>query len=162
MPSSRIVGSAKDLKKALDDRVDSIVITDRKLAFAVRVIKATKFKYLAVALGAGGAAAIGFWNPAGWLSGATAGATGATALTLGVTAVGGTSAATAAGISGGVAAVLISVVIVLGVLGLAALVMHKDYYCEIDTSAGGNVDSSGASPLSGNAAFKMTLKRNVS
>lgn len=36
--STRFVGNAKELKSALSDKVDNIVITDRKLALAVRVI----------------------------------------------------------------------------------------------------------------------------
>ncbi|MFV3385151.1 hypothetical protein ACNFCJ_06820 [Pseudomonas sp. NY15364] len=163
MPSSRYVSTAKELKKALDDKVDFIVITDKKLAFAARVIKATGYKALAVTAAAAGVAAVSIWNPAGWFSGAAAGTAGATALISGFTAIGGVGAAAAAGISGGTAAVLGTVVVVLGVIGLAALVMHKDYHWEIDSSAGGKIDSSEATPAAkGNASFKMTLKRNGS
>jgi hypothetical protein len=161
MPSSRYVGTATELKKALDDKVDNIVITDKKLAFAVRVIKGTGYKTLAVIATAAGAAAVGFWNPMGWFSGAAAGTAGAAALTTSYFVAGGAAAAATAGITGGTAAVLATVVVVLGVLGLAALVMHKDYALDIDTNASGKVGSSGVEPeISGNGGFKMKLKRN--
>ncbi|AEJ03427.1 hypothetical protein PSTAB_0146 [Stutzerimonas stutzeri] len=50
----------------------------------------------------------------------------------------------------------------MGVLGLAALAMHKDYALDIDTSASGKVDNSGEKPeVGGSGAFKMSLKRNA-
>lgn len=163
MPTSRYVSTAKELKKALDDKVDWIVITDKKLAFATKVIKKIGYKTLAGIAGAAGVAAVAAWNPMGWFSGAAATAAGAGAVTAGFVAAGGAAAAATAGISGGTAAVLATVTVVLGILGLSVLVMHKDYVLELDTSAGGKVDPTGKQPVvNGNGSFKMTLKRNGS
>ena len=54
MPTSRYVSTAKELKKALDDKVDWIVITDKKLAFATKVIKKIGYKTLAGIAGVAG------------------------------------------------------------------------------------------------------------
>lgn len=160
MPSSRYVSTAKELKKALDDKVDWIVITDKKLAFAAKVIKKVGYKTLAGIAATAGVAAVAVWNPMGWFAGAAAGTAGTVALTSAVVSVGGLGAA---GISGGTAAAIGIVAVVIGGLGLSALVMHKDYALEIDSSADGKVDSTGDKPaVKGNGSFKMTLKRNGS
>lgn len=65
MSSTRFVGKAKELKSALNDKADSIVITDRKLALAVRVIKSVTYTKLALIAGGAGVAAASFWNPVG-------------------------------------------------------------------------------------------------
>lgn len=49
--STRFVGNAKELKSALNDKADNIVITDRKLALAVRVIKSVTYTKLALIAG---------------------------------------------------------------------------------------------------------------
>lgn len=54
MSSTRFVGNAKELKSALNDKADSIVITDRKLALAVRVIKSVTYTKLALIAGGAG------------------------------------------------------------------------------------------------------------
>ncbi len=162
MPSSRYVGNAKELKKALNDKADHIVITDKKLAFAVRVIKSITYAKLAIVATGAGVAAVGFWNPAGWGAGAATAVTASGFVASGFTAVGGAAAASAAGITGGTATVIVASVSVVGVLGLAALAMHKDYSLDIDTSASGKVDTSGEKPkVGGSGAFKMSLKRNA-
>lgn len=161
MPSSRYVGNAKELKKALNDKTDHIVITDKKLAFAVRVIKSITYAKLAIVATGAGVAAVGFWNPAGWGAGAATAVTASGVVASGFTAVGG-AAASAAGITGSTAAVIIACISVLGVLGLAALAMNKDYAFDIDTSASGKVGTSGDNPeAGGRGAFKMSFKRNA-
>lgn len=160
MPTSRYVSTTKELKKALDDKVDWIVITDKKLAFATKVIKKIGYKTLAGIAGVAGVAAFAAWNPIGWGAGAGAGIGGTVAVSYAVAAAGG---AAAAGISGGTVAAIGIVTAALTVLGLSALVMHKDYHLDIDTSAGGKVDPTGKQPVvNGNGSFKMTLKRNGS
>ncbi|GLZ27641.1 TPA: hypothetical protein MXU26_004832 [Pseudomonas aeruginosa] len=162
MPSSRYVGNAKELKKALNDKTEHIVITDKKLAFAVRVIKSITYAKLAIVATGAGVAAVGFWNPAGWGAGAATAVTASGVVASGLAAAGGAAAASAAGITGGTAAVIVASISVLGVLGLAALAMHKDYALDIDTSASGKVDNSGEKPeVGGSGAFKMSLKRNA-
>jgi len=162
MLSSRYVGSAKELKKALNDNADYIVITDKKLAFAVRVIKSVTYAKLAIVATGAGVAAVGFWNPAGWGAGAATAVTASGLVASGITAVGGAAAVSAAGITGGTAAVIVACISVLGVLGLAALVMHKDYDLDIDASTSGQVGTSGEKPeMGGSGAFKMSLKRNA-
>ncbi|HEJ2784869.1 TPA: hypothetical protein SL223_002454 [Pseudomonas aeruginosa] len=161
MPSSRDVGNAKELKKALNDKTDHIVITDKKLAFAVRVIKSITYAKLAIVATGAGVAAVGFWNPAGWGAGAATAVTASGVVASGFTAVGG-AAASAAGITGGTATVIVASISVVGVLGLAALTMNKDYAFDIDTSASGKVGTSGDNPeAGGRGAFKMSLKRNA-
>jgi len=162
MPSSRYVGNAKELKKALNDKTDHIVITDKKLAFAVRVIKSITYAKLAIVATGAGVAAVGFWNPAGWGAGAATAVTASGVVASGLAAAGGAAAASAAGITGSTAAVIIACISVLGVLGLAALAMNKDYAFDIDTSASGKVGTSGDNPeAGGRGAFKMSLKRNA-
>lgn len=157
MSSTRLVGTTKELKKALNDKIDNIVITDRKLAVVVRVIKAVSYTKLALIAGGVGVAAASFWNPAGLISGGIAGAGGLTAFALAAGGVG------AAGISGGTAAVAVAAIGTVGLLGLAAMVMHKDYALDIDSGAAGKYASTDDKPtVGGKASFKMSLKRNGS
>ena len=64
----------------------------------------------------------------GWFAGASAGAAGTVAVSYAVAAAGG---ATAAGISGGTVAAIAIVTSAITVLGLSALVMHKDYTLDV-------------------------------
>lgn len=157
MSSTRFVGNAKELKSALNDKVDNIVITDRKLALAVRVIKSVTYTKLALIAGGAGVAAASFWNPVGIVSGGVAGAGGLAAFAAAAGTVG------AAGISGGVAAVAVAAIATVGVLGLAAMVMHKDYALTIDGGAKGKATTSDDKPdVNGKLSFSMSLKRNGS
>lgn len=157
MSSTRFVGNAKELKSALNDKADSIVITDRKLALAVRVIKSVTYTKLALIAGGAGVAAASFWNPVGAIFGGVAGASGLVAFGAAAGAVGAT------GISGGAAAVAVAALATVGVLGLAAMVMHKDYALSIDGGANGKVTTTDDKPdMNGKFSFKMTLKRNGS
>lgn len=157
MSSTRFVGNAKELKSALNDKADNIVITDRKLALAVRVIKSVTYTKLALIAGGAGVAAASFWNPVGAISGGVAGASGLVAFGAAAGAVGAT------GISGGAAAVAVAAIATVGVLGLAAMVMHKDYALSIDGGANGKATTADDKPdVNGKFSFKMTLKRNGS
>lgn len=149
MSSTRIVSTTKELKKALDDKIDHIVISDHKLALGVRVIKAISYKKLAMIAGGAGLVVASIWNPVGWLGAAAGGVAG-----VGIVA----SGVAAAGITTGTAAVIISVSAMIAGLGLAALVMHMDYEFEMDTSASGAKD---AASVKGKAGFKAGLKRRV-
>lgn len=159
MMSPRYVSTAKELKKALDDKADWIIITDRKLAFAARVIKKIGYKSLASLAALAGVAGVVAWNPMGWFAGAATGTAGGLVITTAFWSAGG---AGAAGISGSTATLIGFIAFVIAVLGLSALAMHKDYYLEIDSSAGGAVDPAGKSGAKGAGSFKMTLKRNGS
>jgi hypothetical protein len=157
LSSTRLVTNTKELKKALNEKVDNIVITDRKLAVVVRVIKSVSYTKLALIAGGAGVAAASFWNPAGLVSGSIAGASGLTVFAIAAGGVG------VAGISGGTAAVAVAAIGTVGLLGLAAMVMHKDYALEIDGGAGGKLASSTDNPtVAAKTSFKMTLKRNAS
>lgn len=155
MSSTRIVSTAKELKAALNDKIDNIIITDRKLGLCVQVVKKVTYTKLALVAGAAGVAAASFWSPLGPASAAIAGVSGFAAFSGAAVGVG------AAGISGGTAAIAVAAIGIVGVLGLAAMVMHKDYAMTISTSAGGKVNGDKDKPKAGgNAAFNMTLKRN--
>ena len=157
MSSTRLVGNAKELKKALNDKVDNIVITDRKLAVVVRVIKAVTYKKLALIAGGVGVTAATFWSPVGIISGGVAGASALTAFAFAASGAG------AASISGGAAAVAIAAIGTVGVLGLAALVMHMDYELDLDSNAAAKYTTTDGTPSMGTkGSFKMSLKRNVS
>lgn len=148
----RFVKTTSELKRALNDKVDTIVITDYKLGKTVQVIKAVKYAGLAIIAGGGAIAAASSWNPAGWLSGGVAGAAGVAVFASAASTVG------AVGISGGVAALGVAAIVAVATLGTAALVMHKDYKLCIDTNAGGRFK--GTENMKGNASFSMTLQRN--
>ncbi|MGC4009359.1 MAG: hypothetical protein QM805_10425 [Pseudomonas sp.] len=157
MSSTRFVGNAKELKSALNDKTDNIVITDRKLALAVRVIKSVTYTKLVLIAGGAGVAAASFWSPVGIVSGGVAGASGLAAFGAAAGTLG------AAGISGGTAAVAVAAIATVGVLGLAAMVMHKDYALTLDGGANGKATATEDKPdVNGKVSFKMTLKRNGS
>lgn len=63
MSSSRTVSTTKELKKAIDDKISDIIITDAKLATCVKVASNIPYKKLAAIIGVVGASAVAFWNP---------------------------------------------------------------------------------------------------
>lgn len=154
MSSTRLVSTTKELKKALDDKVDSIVITDSKLATSVRVINKIPLKTLsAIAVGSGVVVA-NSWNPLGWIG---AGIGGAASAGIVAAAVG------AAGITAGTAVVATAAIAVIGGLGLAALVMHNKYDLDTGFALGGSANEgkkTGAS-ASANASGHVRLTRRV-
>ena len=160
MASTRYVGTVKELKQALEAKTDNIIITDKKVHFAAKVIKAINYKSLAAVAGVSAAAGVAFWNPAGWIGGAGAALGGGAVVAGAISAVGG---AAAFGITGTTVALVGIVLGAVVVLGMTVLIMHKDYHFEVDTSAGGKVDTTGDKPKAdGHASLKVTLKRNGS
>lgn len=91
MKSYAIVSSKAELKKALERKVEEIVIIDSSLAKNIRIVKySSRFAIVAATAGAG-VAATNFWNPVGLSAGVAAFAVGGSTLTaivvLGVGAV---------------------------------------------------------------------------
>ena len=148
------MSTTKELKKALDDKVDSIVITDSKLATSVRVINKIPLKTLSgIAVGSGVVVANG-WNPLGWIG---AGIGGVASAGIVAAAVG------AAGITAGTAVVATAAIAVIGGLGLAAMVMHNKYDLDTGFALGGSASEgkkTGAS-ASANASGHVRLTRRV-
>lgn len=66
MSSYAVVSSKSELERALERKVDSIVITDSDLAGRVRTVKTASRAALVAAIAAVGVAAVNFWNPIGW------------------------------------------------------------------------------------------------
>lgn len=152
MSSTRLVSTAKELKKALEDKVDNIVITDSKLATSVRVINKIPLKTLsAIAVGSGVVVANG-WNPLGWIG---VGVGGVASAGIVAAAVG------AAGITAGTAVVATAAIVVIGGLGLAVVVMRNQYDLDAGFSLGSNASEgkkTGAS-ASANASGHVRLTR---
>ena len=150
MNSSRTVSTTKELKKAIDDKIDDIIITDAKLATCVKVASNIPYKTLAAIIGMAGASAVAFWNPVGWFGAAAGSAAG-----VGVVA----SAVAAAGITTGTAAIIGGVLVLLAALGISALAMVKDY----DFEAGFSASSSGLEGgiPKGKTSAHLKIKRNV-
>ena len=140
------VRTKEELKKALEQRVDRIIIMDDGLAKRSKSVKSVK-KAVVVAVAAGaGVAALNWWNPLGWgVGAATAGAV------IGTHALAAGAAATAGGVSGGVA---IAGIIALAYLGTLLLVMYNDYDLEMGGKASGGIPEQGVS-----GAGKFSLKR---
>lgn len=58
--------STKELKSALEKKVEKIVITDRELAKNIKTIKSASNAALVTAVAATAVVATNFWNPIGW------------------------------------------------------------------------------------------------
>lgn len=113
MTSTVLVSSKAELKQAINDKVERIVVADPALAKHIRVVKTSSKWVLAAAIAAvlgTGVAATNFWNPAGWAGGATAGMA-----TMGLTAAGAAGALDA------------SVIGAIAVLGLSASILYAIY-----------------------------------
>lgn len=122
MTSTVLVSSKGELKQAINDKIEQIVIIDPALARHIRVIKSSSKWVLAAAIAAAlgtGVAATNFWNPAGWAGGATAGV-----VTMGLTA---------AGAAGAIDATLIAAIVVLGLSATILYAIYSNY--EIKGSA---------------------------
>ncbi|WP_338919262.1 hypothetical protein V0M98_17760 [Pseudomonas silesiensis] len=143
------VRTKEELKTALEQRVDRIIIMDDGLAKRIRGVKAAK-KAVVVAVATGvGVTALNWWNPLGWGAGAaTAGAVIGTHAFAAATG----AAATAGGVSGG--AVAITGIIAMAYLGTLLLVMYNDYDLEMGGKASGGIPEQGVS-----GAGKFSLKR---
>lgn len=118
MTSTVLVSSKEELKQAINDKVERIVITDAALATHIRVVKTSSKWVLAAAIAAvvgTGVAVTNFWNPAGWVGGAAAGA-----VTMGL---------------GAADATLITAIVVLG---LSATILYA-IYSNYDVKGSGKV-----------------------
>ena len=60
-----VVSTKKELKQALERKVDKIIVTDPDLARNIRTIKSASNTALTAAIGAVTVAATNFWNPVG-------------------------------------------------------------------------------------------------
>jgi len=67
MNNYRYVSTREQLKSAIDDKVDYIVITDSDLAKKVKTVKTASKTALYAALGACGVGVANIWNPLGWI-----------------------------------------------------------------------------------------------
>lgn len=158
---TRWVATKEQLKSALKERADTIVITDKGLATSVRITMSVKKSALVMVAGAGAVVAANAWNPVGWVG--AAGLAG-TLSTLGGGAL--ASGVAAGGVSG--TAVLIAAIGAMTVLGSLLLVMHNEY--EIEAKGNGFASSKnaagataeGASASNANKAsgsFEFALKK---
>lgn len=134
MTSTALVSSKGELKQAIIDKIERIVVTDPALAKHIRVVKTSSKWVLVAAIAAAvgtGVAATNFWNPAGWVGGATAGA-----VTMGLTA---------AGAAGAVDATLIAAILVLG---LSASILYA-IYSNYDIKGSGKIKLADGSEIEG-------------
>jgi hypothetical protein len=66
MVNAVFVSTKKELKSALEKKVEKIVITDRELAKNIKTIKSASNAALVTAVAATAVVATNFWNPIGW------------------------------------------------------------------------------------------------
>jgi hypothetical protein len=66
------VSNIAELKRAIQERPESITILDESLAKKVRILKSTSAPAVAVLAAAGTVTATMWWNPVGWTAGAAA------------------------------------------------------------------------------------------
>ena len=129
---TRRVANKDQLKSALLDKADVIVITNEQLARNVRLAKHAK-KGVAIAVMAGaGVAAANWWNPVGW---AGAGAVGLSTATYAIASGG------AVGLSTGATVVSVTGIIALAGLGTLFMVMYNDYEMEGKAGASAGMKS---------------------
>jgi len=69
MEEYAVVNSKDELKCALEQEVQQIIITNPRLASSIRTVKAASKVALVAAIGGVGVAATNFWNPVGWGAG---------------------------------------------------------------------------------------------
>lgn len=146
---TRRVATKEQLKAALKERADVIVITDEGLARNVRLAKGVRKGVVVGVLAGVGIVATNAWNPVGW-----AGA----GITAGITAAG--------------ASVAITAILALTFLGSLFMIMYNDY--EAEGKAGGKVglkstvassdgkempSASLNKSASGNFEFKLTRRK---
>lgn len=111
---TRRVATKEQLKAALQERADVILITDESLARNVRLAKGVKKGAVAGVLAGAGIVATNAWNPVGWAG-----------------------AGIAAGITAAGASVAITAILALTFLGSLFMIMYNDY--EAEGKIGGKV-----------------------
>ena len=71
------VNTREQLKQAIENKVQYICITDKKIAKHISNVKAASKATIVSALVASGVAGVMWWNPVGWVAGAVAASTAA-------------------------------------------------------------------------------------
>ncbi|SDY36209.1 hypothetical protein [Nitrosomonas sp. Nm33] len=69
MSNYAIVSTKQELEKALERKIDMIIVTDPELARNIKNVKYASRAALTTAIAAIGVAATNFWNPVGWSAG---------------------------------------------------------------------------------------------
>lgn len=80
-----VVHTKDELKRALEQEVQQIIITNPDLASNIRTVKTASKLALGAAIGGAGIAATNFWNPVGWGAGAVGLVAGGSTLTAIIT-----------------------------------------------------------------------------
>jgi hypothetical protein len=81
MKDYAVVNTKAELKHALEEKVQKIIVTNSDLASNIRTVKTASNIALAAAVGGMGVAAVNFWNPIGWGAGAVGIIAGGSTLT---------------------------------------------------------------------------------
>lgn len=76
-----VVNSKDELKRALEQEIQQIIIMNSDVASNVRTVKTASKVALVAAVGGVGVAATNFWNPVGWGAGAVGLVAGGSTLT---------------------------------------------------------------------------------
>ncbi len=121
MENIKVVNNIQELKKAIEEKADKIIITDEKVAKYVKAVKtASKVAiYAAIAsVGAGTISTLTIWNPIGWatrvfsfFSGATTAVSGGTIILIAV--------------------IFLGIAVVMKLMG-----EYEIYECEVETPFG--------------------------
>lgn len=148
---TRRVATKEQLKSALKERADVIVITDVGLARNVRIAKGAKKGIVIGVLAGAGIAAANAWNPVGWAG-----------------------AGIAAGLTAAGASVAVTAILALTFLGSLFMIMYNDYEAEGKAGGKAGVKSTIASggekgapsasidkSASGDFSFKLTRRKTV-
>lgn len=72
MANIKYVSTREELKAALQDKADYIVVADKRLAHSISAVKTASRAALATAIAAAGVGATMWWNPIGWGASAVA------------------------------------------------------------------------------------------
>lgn len=71
MKKIEYVSTREELKRALENKSDYIVITDKSLAKNVSIVKSASYAALAATIAGSGVTATMWWNPVGWVAATT-------------------------------------------------------------------------------------------
>lgn len=81
MSESVFVSTKKELERALENKVEKIVVIDPKIAKNIQLVKKTPKVALTAAIATLGIAVTNFWNPVGLTAGFVGAVTGGTVVT---------------------------------------------------------------------------------
>ncbi len=85
MQEYAVVNTKAELKKAIGDEVEHIIVADKRLASNIKTVKFASKTGLALAIGSAGIAATNFWNPIGMTAGVVGAVSSGTLITAIVT-----------------------------------------------------------------------------